>query len=201
MTRYPQLNYLGSPWYRPSSSAPRAAPFGGTPFASPLAALLPGAVHVVRPPRFGEFRKRALPSSSRELVAMMAISSPQYVWTLFLRYFLHTARRRRGRRCRSPSRCLVVLQTVFTPVRISLDVRTVRTPTAGRVGRGADRARLGAVGAGLRPDPAVPDLWRPLRNRHRHRLSRRRRPDGALGSRIGAASRSAWSPPATAWAR
>ena len=45
---------------------------------------------------------------------MMAISSPQYVWTLFLRYFLHTAGGGAAA-VQVTFSLLVVLQTVFPP--------------------------------------------------------------------------------------
>ena len=48
------------------------------------------------------------------LVVMMAISSPQYVWTLFLRYFLHTAGGG-APAVQVTFSLLIVLQTLFSP--------------------------------------------------------------------------------------
>ena len=45
---------------------------------------------------------------------MMAISSPQYVWTLFLRYFLHSAGGGAAA-VQVTFSLLIVLQTVFPP--------------------------------------------------------------------------------------
>jgi hypothetical protein len=60
--------------------------------------------------------------------------------------------------------------------------RPVRAEDAGRRRRGADRARVGPLGARRQRLDAVPDLRALLRRRHRHRLCRRRRPDGEMVS-------------------
>ena len=60
----------------------------------------------------------ALPRA-RGLVVMMAISSPQYVWTLFLRYFLHSAGGGAAA-VQVTFSLLIVLQTVFPPAQRGL---------------------------------------------------------------------------------
>ena len=56
---------------------------------------------------------------ARGLVVMMAISSPQYVWTLFLRYFLHSAGGGAAA-VQVTFSLLIVLQTVFPPAQRGL---------------------------------------------------------------------------------
>jgi OFA family oxalate/formate antiporter-like MFS transporter len=56
---------------------------------------------------------------ARGVVVMMAISSPQYVWTLFLRYFLHSAGGGAAA-VQVTFSLLIVLQTVFPPAQRGL---------------------------------------------------------------------------------
>ena len=60
--------------------------------------------------------------------------------------------------------------------------RPVRAEGAHCRRRGADRPRLGPLGSRRRRPDAVPDLRALLRRRDRHRLCRRRRPDGEVVS-------------------
>ena len=143
----------------------------------PGCGLASGAVHVVRPPRFREFARARHPARARarrddgDLEPAIRVDAVPPVLP---------AQRRRRRGGGAGHLLAADRPANGVSARAARAVRAVRAGTAGRVGRGADRARLGAVGASLRADPAVPDLWRPLRNRDRHRLCRRRRPDGAL---------------------
>ena len=77
------------------------------------------------------------------LICMMAISSPQYVWTLFTKPLGGDARRQPRRSCRSRSRMLIVLQTLLLAVP-GLAGRPLRAARCCRRRRGADRPELGA---------------------------------------------------------
>ena len=114
------------------------------------------------------------------LVVMMAISSPQYVWTLFVKPF-QTATGAGLATVQITFSLLIVLQTLFSPAQGWL-IDRFGPKAAGCRRRGAFGARLGPLGSGRQRLDTVPHLRTLLRRRHRHRLCRRRRSDGALVS-------------------
>jgi hypothetical protein len=83
-------------------------------------------------------------------IVMMAISSPQYVWTLFVPSFQKTTS--------------ALLSDVQWTITILIVLQTWLSPLQGYLVE-----RLG---------PKL--LWPPLRRRHRHCLYRRHRPDGEM---------------------
>src|SRR5580658_7527666 len=56
---------------------------------------------------------------ARGLVVMMAVSSPQYVWTLFLRYFAHSTGEDSST-VQVTFSLLIVVQTLFAPTQARL---------------------------------------------------------------------------------
>ena len=130
----------------------------------------------------------ALPLSSARwlqlglgLLCMMAISSPQYVWTLFTKPL--------GASLSAPAAAiqvtfsiLIVLQTFFSPFQGWL-VERFGPRSADRSRRRLDGAELGLGVPGLIACRAVCHLRPSGRAGHRHRLYRRRRADGGLVSR------------------
>ena len=115
------------------------------------------------------------------LIAMMAISSPQYVWTLFTKPLIATTGSTLPQ-IQWTFTILIVLQTFFSPVQGYLIDRF--SPKL-MIALGAALSGLGWVLA-ARVDTLLGrlcDLRPVLRPRHRHRLCRHRRPDGEVVSR------------------
>src|SRR5947207_10739655 len=115
------------------------------------------------------------------LIAMMAISSPQYVWTLFTKPFQDNL----GATLPAvPDHLLAADRAADLAVAAArLSRRTVRPPLADRVGLPSVRRRLGVVVFSHHPVRALSDLWPVLRYRLRYRLFRHHRLDGSLDYR------------------
>ena len=112
------------------------------------------------------------------LICMMAISSPQYVWTLFTKPLggaLGVSPAALAGDVLAADRAADVLLAVP-----GLAGGPLRSAHADRNRRGADRACPGCWPRRRLADDALSDLRRDRRARHRHRLCRRGRPDGGL---------------------
>ena len=115
------------------------------------------------------------------VIAMMAISSPQYVWTLFtgpLNQKLGT----------TLAAIAVDLFAADHPADLALAVpglsgRSLRPAGAHCARCAVFRRQLGALRLRGQYLAALFHLWRARRLRHRHHLCRHHRPDGALVSR------------------
>ena len=112
------------------------------------------------------------------LIAMMSISSPQYVWTLFVKPFQDATRRDAAG---DPDH-------VLDPDRAA-DLAVAAAGLARRQFGPRLLIAVGAVLSGLgwvlsaqvdEPRRALSHLWAVVRHRHRHRLYRHHRADGAL---------------------
>ena len=115
------------------------------------------------------------------LIAMMSISSPQYVWTLFTKPFQDNLHANLPA-IQITFSVLIVLQTWLSPLQGWLvDKFGARLLIA----IGCLLSGLGWVTSAYvdEPDRSVSHLWAVLRHRHRHRLYRHHRADGALVSR------------------
>ena len=115
------------------------------------------------------------------VIAMMAISSPQYVWTLFT-----------GPLNQKLGTTLAELQWTFSLLDHSADLVVTVSGLSGRPLRAAApyfdrrapfRRQLGGVVLCRQHLGALFHLWRARRLRHRHHLCRHYRPDGAVVSR------------------
>ena len=114
-------------------------------------------------------------------IVMMTISSPQYVWTLFVPSFQKTTgvdSLRSAMDDHHPDRAADL--AVADP---GLSGRASRSETADRPRRGDERRRLDGVVLHRLDLGALCHLRPALRRRHRHRLYRHHRPDGAMVSR------------------
>ena len=112
------------------------------------------------------------------LIAMMSISSPQYVWTLFTKSFQDGLGGTLAD-IQWTFSILIILQTWLSPIQGYLvDKFGPRLLIA--VGCLMSGAGLDHFGLCHQPDGPLSDLWPVLRCRHRHRLYRHHRIDGAL---------------------
>ena len=112
---------------------------------------------------------------------MMSISSPQYVWTLFTKSFQDGLG---ATLADDPDHLLDPDRAANLAVAAArLSGRQIRPAAPDRRRRLLSGARLGHVGLCHEPDGPLSDLWPVLRRRHRHRLYRHHRADGALVSR------------------
>ena len=114
------------------------------------------------------------------LIAMMSISSPQYVWTLFTKPLQETLGATLAGRTGHLHHSGRAANLAFAGA--GLSGRPVRRAPADWSGLPAVRPGLDHCGLCDQPDRSLPDLRTVLRHRYRHRLCRDHRADGPMVS-------------------